>query len=326
MKAVVALSTKLQDTEMLFWEKYREEFAENGVELSHFRGYTEDELIEGLKDADIVLDMLQPITKRVIDSLDHCKAIIRTGVGFNNIDLAAAGAKGIAVCNSPDHCSREVAVLNVTHILNCVEQLSRYSMGVKMGEWPIFPPVRRLSCMTIGLIGFGRISRLIAGYLLPFGCTVAAYDPLLDDAVFADMGVMRYDLDELFANADVISVQVPLLPSTRHIINRENLAKMKDGVAIVNTGRGGLVNEADLAEAIHSGKVAAYGCDVIENEPIRDVNHPLVSLPQVSITPHVGYRGVEAMEELEQKTAQHVITVAKGEIPYTCVNRAELGL
>jgi len=324
IKAIVLFTRKLCESEMLSFKTYEELFKANGVELLRAYADTEEEIIEAAKDCEVVLDMLQPITANIINRLEKCRALVRSGIGVNNIDVEAATRRGIMVCNSPAHCVQEVAVLASAHIMNAVTKLSRYDNAVKQGRTEVFDSPRRLSELTVGFVGFGNIARHVAKIMLGCGCRVAAYDPFLPEEVFVRNSAKRCELNELFGDADVISLHVPLLPATKHIINKDALAKMKDGVIIVNTARGPLVCEADLIEAVKSGKVAAAGLDVFESEPVTKSNPGLAALPQIACTPHVGYRGVEAIRELEETVADMVVRIAGGKDPAHCVNIGNL--
>ena len=325
MKAIVLFNRNLGENEMLNFKKYAEYFKENQVDLDIKYANTEDEIIEAAKGYDIVLDMMQPMTTKIIENLD-CKALIRAGIGVSNYDVEACTRKGILLCNSPTHCVKEVAVLTVAHIFKAVTLLSEYVEELRRGEATAFRPPRRLSCMKVGLIGFGRIARLVADILLGAGCTILAYDPYLSKEVIESVGAQKVELDSLLAESDIISMHVPLFPSTKHIINAQAFEKMKDGVILVNTGRGGLIDQNALMEALKSGKVGAAGLDVVEYEPAVINAKDLIALPNVFCTPHVGYRGVEALDELEEVAATMIVEVATGKIPRNVVNRKELGL
>ncbi len=324
MKAVLVLSRKLSADSMIYFTPYEDLFRSHGIEFTRVYGDTEEEILAEAQGAEILLDMLQPITAKILRGLPRLKAVIRSGIGVNNIDVATATELGIMVCNSPDHCIQEVANLATTHLLNAVTLLSQYGALVHAGKWQILPPPHRISSMTLGLIGFGNIARLVSRRIQAFGSKVVAYDPFLPDSIFQEFQVEKVELDALYARADMISIHVPLFPETMHMLNQEAFEKMKDGVVIVNTARGPLICEEDLIAALKSGKVGAAGLDVFESEPITSPEHPLASLPNVCCTPHVGYRGVEAFAELEEKMAQCVVTLAKGELPYNCVNKKQL--
>jgi D-3-phosphoglycerate dehydrogenase len=301
-------------------------FKNNGIEFIIENCKTEQEVIDQCADADALLVVYFPITKRIISHLDHCKVIMRYGIGYENVDVEAATEKGIAVCNLPDYCIPEVATHAMALILDAVRKTRRLHNELHKGIWSkdLGADVHRLSELTLGLLGFGNIARTLAQYAKPFGISLIAYDPYIPENVFAQLGVKKVELDELFATSDIISIHVPLTPQTRHLINKANIAKMKDQVIIINTSRGPIICEADLVDALQAGKIKAAGLDVFEAEPIKDKNHPLLQFDNVTVTPHVSYGSVESREDMLQKASKTIVTVLSGEIPYNAVNKKTL--
>ncbi len=297
-----------------------------GIEFVVQNFTSEEEVISNCKDADALITVYMPLTKKITDSMENAKVYVRTGIGFDAIDIPAATAKKIAVCNIPDYCVPEVATHAMALILSIERKISYLDTAAHKGSWNANSgySVHRLSHMTLGLVGFGNIARQAAAYAKVFGLNLVAYDPYLSEEVFEKNGAKKVELDELFKLADIISVHVPLNAQTKHLINKDSFVKMKDGVIIINTSRGPLVCENDLIEALKSGKVKAAGLDVTESEPINDPSHPLLQLDNVVVTPHAAYNSVEASDELEEKIGLSIVRVLNGEIPYNVLNKKDL--
>ncbi|MCD8241956.1 MAG: C-terminal binding protein, partial [Lachnospiraceae bacterium] len=259
--------------------------------------------------------------------MPDCKGLVRHGIGYDPSDVAEATKRGIAECNIPDYCIEEVATHTIALMLALIRKLHIYHAKVRDGIWVSNSdeyPFYRVSTLTLGLIGFGNIARKMAEYAKAFGMRLIAYDPYLKEDVFTDMGVEKAELDDLYAQADVVSLHLPLFENTRHILNAESFAKMKDGVFVINTARGALIDLDALLAAIDSGKVAAAGMDVIECEPIREKNHRIFESGRVIQTSHVAYNSTEASKSQLTKAAQSAVRVLKGELPPNVVNRKEL--
>lgn len=282
----------------------------------------EEEVIAACRDADVVLTVISPVTAAVIGSMEKCKAVLCYGIGYDHVDLAAAGKKGVVVCNVPDYCTEEVAVHAVALILGCIRKLVFYDDRIRQGIWNSGEgyTVKRASLTSVGLIGFGAIARNVARYLSTFGFKILVQDPFVDAAALPSY-VNLVSLDELYAESDVISLHAPNTEDTFHMINAESIAKMKDGVILVNTSRGGLVKEQDAIAALQSGKIKAAGFDVWESEPVRDANHPLCSMENVVLTPHAGHVSVQATMDLHRKVAENALRVLAGETPLNIVNK-----
>lgn len=310
-------------------EKYYSILTENGIEITHVENNA-DAIVEGSKGATVMLFNISQFPEEVIKGLDSSvKCLIKTSIGYERVDVAAASARGIMVCNCPDYSTQEVAVFTMGLMINCVRKIHIYYDKVRQSDWDrnydFGYPVRRLSCLTLGLMGFGNIARLVSTYAKGFGMEVIAYDPYVPDELFEKYGVKKVTTDELYAAADIVSYHMPLFESTRHILNRESLAKMKDGVIIINTARGGLIDEGALCKAIESSKLRAVGVDVVETEPLKK-DHPFLKYPNCIVTPHTALQSEDAMEDRRRLSTGAAIAAAKGEVPYSCVNRKELGL
>jgi D-3-phosphoglycerate dehydrogenase len=326
MKAVFLASQKTGMT----LERYKHICEENGIEFVLSYTTDHDEIVEMSKDTDVFLTSITPLPAELIERLDgRVKGLVRIAIGYDIIDVDAASKRGIPVCNIPDYGIEEVAVHAMTLVLSIIKKVPLYDKAMRKGQWTkqvlmLGHTPRRLSTLTLGLLGFGHIAKNVAQYAKGFGMKVVAADPYIPEAVFTELGVQKVTNDELFAAADVISVHVPLFKETFHLIGRDSIAKMKDGVFIVNTARGPLVSEADLVEALKSGKVAAAGLDVFEEEPISDPKRELLQLDNVVVTPHIAYHSQEGFEDLQRKACITAVALCKGEMPYNAVNKKEI--
>jgi D-3-phosphoglycerate dehydrogenase len=270
----------------------------------------------GLKEADIA-------------QFAQARLILRPYVGYDDIDVAAATAHGILFANIPDAFSEEVANHALTLILGMNQQLLISDRYVRSGEWADHggrparvTPIRRLSVLTVGLIGFGVIARLTAERLRPFGFKVLAYDPFVEQSVADHYGVTMASFDDVLSHADFVSVHTFLAASTRHLINADRLAQMKQGAYLINTARGPIVDEVALVEALKSGHLAGAGLDVTEVEPLAK-DSPLHDLPNVILTPHMSSESVEAGHAVRRRTHEISSSVALGGLPdrHVCQNR-----
>ena len=272
-------------------------------------------VLEAAADADVLLVQWAPITSAVINGLNKCRVIVRYGIGVDNVDLVAAKARGIPVCNVPDYCIDEVADHAVAMALSLARQLPMMDRRVRAGTWKITPdhPMPALSTMTFAAAGLGRIARAVLARAGAFGCRPAAYDPYVKPEVFAANGIMRLTLEEMFRQADVLSLHMPLTPETRHLINPAALAKMKPTAIIVNTARGGLIDTVALAEALQSGVIAGAGLDVFDPEPLS-MEHPLRNCRNAILTSHVGWFSDESVPKLQRLAAEEVVRALRGEV------------
>ena len=230
-------------------------------------------------------------------------------MGVDNIDLAAACKAGIIISNVPDYCMEEVSDNALAFILGCQRKIVQLNHIVKSNsQWSYekIKPIRRLSKLTIGLLSFGNIGRRVAEKLRGFNLNIITYDPYFSNKEKYNW-VKFVKLDELLNNSDVISVHTPLNKETYHLINKESIKKMKDGVFIVNTSRGGLIDEIALFDGLKSAKIAGAGLDVLEyNDEIDYPKSPLTKLDNVIITPHTSWYSEDAVYELQIKTAENI--------------------
>ncbi len=297
-----------------------------GGELASFQCRTEDEVIAAAADCDGMLCQFAPITARVIQSLRRCKVIVRYAIGVDNIDLEAAQRRGIYVCNVPDYSLDEVSNHAIALLLDCARKLTYLAGQTKRGYcgYTVVKPLYRMEGKTLGLVGFGRIPRLVAKKMAGFGLNLVAYDPMMDESAARQMGVASVDLSQLIRESDYISVHCPLNQSTYHLFDRAAFAAMKPTAIFINTARGGVVKEEDLVWALEHGEIAMAGIDVTETEPIP-TDHPLLKLDNAVVTPHAAWYSEEAVKSLQEKAAQEVARVLSGQPPQNPVNHPEKG-
>ncbi|MDT8325114.1 MAG: D-2-hydroxyacid dehydrogenase [Bacteroidota bacterium] len=246
------------------------------------------------------------VRKEVIDAGNRLKVIGRGGVGLDNIDVAYAKEKGIAVVNTPGASSISVAELAIAHMFAVSRFLPASNIEMRKGEWPkkAYSKGMELTGKTLGLFGFGNIGRETAKRALGLGMSVIAHDPFVTET---DMDVTLVSKDDVLAKADYISLHIPFIKEQGPTLTAAEFAKMKDGVVLINCARGGTVAEKDLIEALNSGKVRAAGIDVYENEPVTEAQTALVNHPNVSVTPHIGASTVEGQTRVGIEIAERVI-------------------
>lgn len=281
---------------------------------------TEDEVIAYCAGAAGILSQYAPIKARAIETLSgSLKVLSRYGVGVDNLDVDSATAAGVAVCNVPDYCQDDVSTHAIALLLDLARKLTRLHNHTAAGGWDFRAAgsVPRTAGKTLGLVGLGAIARHTARKALGFGMKVLAFDPYVHHT---DLEVSLVSLDELYARSDFISLHAPLTSQTAKMVNAKSIARMKDGVYIVNTSRGGLVDEAALADALASGKVAGAGLDVLVSEPPAS-GCPLIGLANVIITPHISFFSNESFEELKTKAARNMVEVLSGGPVTYCLNR-----
>lgn len=276
-----------------------------------------DEVLAVATDADAILNTYLPWEATSIARLQKCRIIARYGIGVDNVDLEAAADAGIVVTNVPDYSVEEVATHALALILGSLRKIVAADHSVRDGTWSIdhFRPIRRLSTLTVGLVGYGRIARQVAAPLAALGADLVAHDPYLQPG--PDLPPLL-DLDDLLTTADIISLHLPLTPETRGMIGAEQLARMKSSAILVNTSRGPLVDLDAVTAALSEGRLAAAGLDVFDDEPL-DAGR-VTGVPNLTITPHMAYYSEEALQESQRKAATQVIKVLTGRSPDYQVN------
>ena len=284
------------------------------------QGRTPSDLIADLQDADaLVVRSATKVTREVIDGAPRLRVIARAGTGVDNVDVAAATARGIVVMNAPGANSLSVAELAMGLILSLARNVPAADASMKTAKWEKSKFAgSEIRSKTLGLVGLGRIGQEVAARAHAFEMQVIAHDPFISADMAATLGVELVSLDDLCARADYISLHIPSLPSTKQLFNADRLARCKKGVRLVNTARGELIDEAALADAIERGHVAGAGLDVFDPEPPKDWRLPL--LPQVVATPHIAASTKEAQEQVGTETAAALRDFLKEGIIRNAVN------
>ena len=284
----------------------------------------EQEAIERIGDAEIVFTNKTPITKNVLDACPSVRFISVLATGYNVVDVAAAKEKGIPVSNVPTYGTASVSQYSIALLLEICHHIGHHSESVHNGNWASCIdwcywdyPLIELEGKTIGIIGFGRIGQQEGRIAKALGMNVIAYDVYPNDSG-REIGTY-VELDELYAQADVITLHANLTAENTGMINRESIAKMKDGVILINNARGQLINEQDVADALNSGKIAAAGLDVVYTEPIREDN-PLLGAKNCIITPHISWAPKESRQRIMDCSVANAEAFLKGE-PQNVVNK-----
>ena len=283
-----------------------------------------DKIVERIGDAEIVIMNKTPISRATMDACPNIKYIGVLATGYNVVDVAAAKEKGIPVCNVPTYGTASVGQFAIGLLLEICHHIGAHNESVHKGEWEHNAdwcywnyPLIELDGKTLGIIGFGRIGQATGKIAKALGMKVLAYDSYPTESGKA---LAEYvDLDTLLASSDVIALHCPLFPETQGIINKETIAKMKDGVIILNNSRGPLIVEQDLADALNSGKVYAAGLDVVSTEPIKGDN-PLLSAKNCIITPHISWAAKEPRQRIMDMSVDNLKAFLGG-APVNVVNK-----
>ena len=311
------------DHEYESMEIERQEMSKIDVDFyDSYQCKTEDEVIDATKDADGVIVQYAKITPRVIDHLKKCKVISTYSIGVDKIDIKSATAKNICVANVPDYCVDEVSDHAVLLMLAIARKLTLLNGKVKSGVWDykVSKPIYRIKGKKLGLIGFGKIPKLVAKKAQSFGMKVYAYDPYITAEEMSKYDVSRMEFDDIIQTVDFVSIHVPLLPSTKEMFNEAAFKKMKKTSYLINAARGPVVDEKALIEALQNKEIAGAALDVVYKEPISKDNL-LVKMDNVIITPHVAWYSEESAEALQRTTAQQVVQELEGYYPKNLVNR-----
>ena len=272
-----------------------------------------------VQQADVVVSGGQRLTADAIGQMHTCRLLLRPYVGYDDIDVDAATVAGILFANVPDAFSEEVANHAVALILALNRELLRMDRYVRAGAWGTHRTradleLHRPAVQTLGLVGFGVIARMVAERVRPFGYRLLVSDPNIPAQDATPYGATVVPLEQLLAESDVVSLHALLNADTRHLMNAERLAQMKQGAVLINTCRGPVVDEMALTAALRSGHLVGAGLDVFEQEPI-DQSHPLVAMEQVILTPHAASQSVEGAAQLRRRVAEITASVAGGALP-----------
>lgn len=293
-----------------------------GAELEIHECLDEAGLIEITRNADVVLLERAPITKNVIQQMRKARVIIRHGVGYDSIDVKAATEAGIMACNVTDYCTQEVADHAIAMLLALARSLFPLDREVRSGGWDVFAGAgknRRIDGMNLGVIGFGNIGRAAGRRGAGFGMKVLAYDPYMDEAKIAAGGGKKVELEELLRESDMVTIHAPLWDETRHLLDETRLRMMKPTAYLVNTSRGGTVDQTALAKLLTEGKLAGAGLDVFEKEP-PSLDDAIMKLPNVILSPHAAFYSTASLDEMHRRMATQAADVLAGKRPNNLVN------
>lgn len=318
MSKIVILDGYTLNPGDLSWEGFKK--------LGDFKVYDRtpaEEIVGRIGDAEIIITNKTPITEETLKACPKTKYIGVLATGYNVVDISAAKARGIPVTNIPTYGTEAVGQFTIALLLEICHRIGHHSNVVKAGKWQACPdfcfwdyPLIGLSGKTMGFVGFGRIGQNAAKVAAALGMRIVAYDEQQSDSGKA---LAEYvSLDALLAQSDVVSLHCPLTPATEGIINKESIGKMKGGVIIINTSRGPLIVEQDLADALNSGKVFAAGVDVVSVEPIKEGN-PLLTVENCLITPHIAWAPKDSRQKLMNIAVSNLETFLSGK-PQNVVN------
>ena len=293
-----------------------------GAEFVSGQCKTRELLLPFVADADVVITQFAPITAEVIAAMTKAKAIIRYGIGVDNVDLAAAKAKGIAVSNVPDYCIDEVADQTLGFILGLTRQVVANSVVLKGGKWGLAASIDQMCALRdriVGVVGFGRIGREVVARLRAFKCRVIVFDPLVPASDIAAVGAVAGDLTTVLEQTDIVTLHCPSNAQTRGLIGREALSRMRKGALLINVARGDLVDPAALMEALDSGHLGGAALDVFNPEPIP-AGHAILGRDNVILASHIASCSVPAVRKLRETVAHQAAMAVRGERMPNIVN------
>jgi D-3-phosphoglycerate dehydrogenase len=299
------------------------ELADHGIEWVARQQRTSEAALELSRNADVVtIQSARPLLNRaVIEGLERCRGIVRLGTGYDSVDLATATRRGIPVCNVPAYCTDDVADHALALLVDLAKHVTWHHCLIRSGDWAGtgFPTRYRIKGRTLGIIGFGRIGRALAERVSGFGMILFAYDPYVDAETIARYGAKKVSLEDLLRCADFLSLHPPLTDETYHMLSTGQFDSIKEGVSIVNTSRGLIIDEVALVEALRAGKVAGVGMDVFEEEPLS-LDSPLREFDNVIFTPHIGFSSAESRIDLYRDACELAVDIVQSIWPETVVN------
>lgn len=304
----------------LEWEA--REMERRGIEFAcHQLKFTSpQQVIEATRDADVVVVNMVPVTAEIVAGWERCRLVIRHGVGYDNVDLAAIEKAGIPCCYIPDYCTEDVAEHAIMLILASARRLptSRKVLDESSarGQWDFADviPIYRIAGRTVGILGCGRIGSRVYQKLKSFGVEFRIVDPYLTEERKRELGIEVVDKETMFRESDYVTVHTPLTRETRHIVNAGTLAMMKPAAHLINTSRGPMVDAAALAEALRNGVIAGAAIDVFDREP-PPPDHPLFGAPNIILTPHLAWYSEDAAWRIRELIVLEVDRFAAGQPP-----------
>ena len=299
---------------------------EAGVDVQGERCKTEEDVIRVAQGADVLLDGMGPITRKVLSSLPRVRVVARYGVGVDNVDLEAATDEGIVVTHVPDYCIEEVSNHVIAFLLVWAKQLVQMERHVRGGAWASGKanPVEKVQSVhqqTLGIVGAGRIGMATALKGKALSMKVLVYDPYLDPGKITAQGLVPAEMAQVLAESDYVSIHTPLTPETRHFIGADQFKGMKQSAFLINVSRGPIVDEAALAEALQAGTIAGAGLDVFETEPLPS-GSPLYKMENVLLSPHSAHFSPIGTVRARRQIAEEVLRALGGEFPVNIANPA----
>ena len=294
----------------------REVLGAAGAELAECPpGATPEQVLALCSGAAAIMTCWAPVTRAMVEAAPGLQVVARMGVGLDNIDRDAAAERDVVVTNVPDYCVEEVSDHVVALVHAWARGIVRYDRSVRGGDWlPAAFPLRRVSELTVGVLGLGRIGARTAAKMSALGCRVLGHDPA---GAAPGVPVTEVARDVLLAESDVVTVHVPLLPATHHLVDAAFLAAMRQGALLVNVSRGGLADTAAVTAALGSGHLGGAALDVLENEP--EIPSELIALDGAIVTPHVAFLSATSVAELRRRAAEDVADVLRGRAPRNAV-------
>lgn len=304
-----------------------------GAEVVALQAKSEDDLLEAARDCTAIMNQYARVGAKTIAAMERCKVIARYGVGVDIVDVTAATAKGILVTNVRDYCTEEVADHAVSLWLALARGLFPYNKATHQGlwQWQSAAPLHRLRGQVMGIVSFGKIGQAIAARARGFGVEIVVYDPYLSASVAEGLGVRQVGKAELLALSDILMMQVPMTPETRHFLSEAEFRAMKPTALVINTGRGPTIDNRALYRALTEGWIRGAGLDDPEEEPAKraswsPADNPIFGLPNVIVTPHAAYYSEESIRSAREIAASEVARVLTGQPPRNPVNADALGL
>jgi len=295
--------------------------AEIGARLLVAKTGNEEELVALVPQADAILTCFARVTPRVVLAGQRLQVIGRYGIGVDNIAVEEATRHGIPVTNVPEYCLDEVAEHALALLFAGARHVVCYDLALHTGNWALDTgmPMYRIKGRTLGILGFGKIGRTLASKARGLGLRIIAYDPYLPPAIFEQNQVVAVGLEELFVQADFLSIHIPLTTETRHMVNEKRLRRMKPTAFVINTSRGAILDQEALLKALEDHCIAGAALDVFEPERLP-ADHPLLKVSNLVATPHVAFYSEESVIELEIKAAKNVAAILAGRRPHSVVN------
>ena len=305
----------------------REALAGIDCEIASIGVDTQDQILAAIQEADVVLDDHSPITRDTVEQLERCGLIIRYGHGYEGVDLDACTEQGIMVANVPGSTSEEVSNHALALMFACareIKHLDRATTGGQWGEVQSRSLGQRIYGQTAGVVGFGWIGKSFARKARAMGMEVLVHDPFVGEWLEIEYQVTFVSFEELLERSDFISIHSKHDETSHHIFNAQAFDRMKDSAYLVNTARGGIVDEAALIEALRAGKIAGAGLDVFEVEPV-DADNPLLHMDNVVVTPHVAGSSAPGWDAIRRRAGEDAARYLRGERPHGLVNLEVLG-